>query len=288
MQRQGVNRDQLSQRCEFGSAGRAPRPHSRPAARAFRKKCAVRRPRPDGALVVRAQAEARSARTAEERQAGRATYRPSSYTELIEDAMLSVRYALEDGLTRLEVEFPAVSNVDGYKGSSDLFIDTNIQLACVAARKLHNETGKRVHVVVPDETEYRRARDLFKSALALSDGVSLGHLWEGRETLLTGIAALFAGAPGSAPPGVGPSEMAAKADVFIAVNASTVELADLEKYVDSVVKERAVVTWNMELDTLRADLGTGEIVVFSPLFFMVSFLTLSSVSSVFNSSGRPN
>lgn len=49
----------------------------------------------------------------EDRRSGRSTYRPSSYNELIDDASQAVLAGLQDGLTRMEVEFPAVSNVDG-------------------------------------------------------------------------------------------------------------------------------------------------------------------------------
>lgn len=49
----------------------------------------------------------------EDRRAGRTTYRPKSYTELVGDAVEAIRLGLEDGLNRMEVEFPAVSNVDG-------------------------------------------------------------------------------------------------------------------------------------------------------------------------------
>ncbi|PSC74905.1 LOW PSII ACCUMULATION chloroplastic [Micractinium conductrix] len=187
----------------------------------------------------------------EDKRAGRATYRPSTYTELVQDAVTAVAAAVADGETRLEVEFPAVSNVDGYKGASDLYIDANIQLALAAARQLAERTGKRVHMLLPDEIEFKRAEDMFKSALATSEGVSMGHFREGRQTLLT---SLFFSAGGTSGKVDLPAE-AQRADIFLALNASTVELADLETYVNETVKERVVVTWNMELDTLRSDLG---------------------------------
>ena len=103
---------------------------------------------------------AEKARDVENRKAGRSTYRPSSYTELIDDAVASIVFGIEDGLKRMEVEFPAVSNVDGYKGSSDLYIDSNIQLAIAAARKIYSTTALKVHILLPDDAEYRRAYKL--------------------------------------------------------------------------------------------------------------------------------
>jgi hypothetical protein len=49
----------------------------------------------------------------EDRRSGRTTYRPASFTELVGDAVQAVRTGLDDGLMRMEVEFPSVSNVDG-------------------------------------------------------------------------------------------------------------------------------------------------------------------------------
>lgn len=67
----------------------------------------------------------------------------------------------------------------------------------------------------------RRARHScrFKAALEASPGVSMGHFREGRPSLL---GQLFGG--GGRPD---PVAAAQAADVFIALNASTVELTDL-------------------------------------------------------------
>ena len=48
-----------------------------------------------------------------DKRAGRSTYRPNSYSELVNDAVEAVVAAVGDGVTRMEVEFPAVSEVDG-------------------------------------------------------------------------------------------------------------------------------------------------------------------------------
>jgi len=72
------------------------------------------------------------------------------------DAVLAIEFAVQDGEKRIEVEFPAV-NIDGYKGASDLYIDSNLQLAISAARKLHERDGKKVHVVLSDAGELKRS-----------------------------------------------------------------------------------------------------------------------------------
>jgi len=57
--------------------------------------------------------EAETQKKPTDRRAGRSTYRPSSYNELVDDAVKSIVSGLDDGLIRMEVEFPAISNVDG-------------------------------------------------------------------------------------------------------------------------------------------------------------------------------
>jgi hypothetical protein len=183
---------------------------------------------------------------------GRPTYRPSSYTELLTDAVASIVVAVKDGHKRMEVEFPAFSDVDGYKGSSDLYIDANTQFAIAAARQINATTNKRVHVLVPDQAEYNRSQEIFKATLEMSDkAVTLGHLLENRPTLLSGLASFFGGYSPS-----NPAAAASKADIFIVINASTVELDDLEAYCEQTVgKDKVIISWCIGLDTLRADLG---------------------------------
>eukprot|EP01026_Neomeris_dumetosa_P077434 TRINITY_DN83570_c0_g1_i1.p2 TRINITY_DN83570_c0_g1~~TRINITY_DN83570_c0_g1_i1.p2 ORF type:complete len:254 (-),score=48.91 TRINITY_DN83570_c0_g1_i1:199-855(-) len=93
---------------------------------------------------------------------------------------------------------------------------------------------------------------MFRTALELQPNVSMGHLLEARATGVWGLVNKFQGGKGWSPEI--PSE-AEEAQIYIVVNLSTVELSDLEKYANDIVKDKALVTWNLELDTLRADLG---------------------------------
>ena len=80
----------------------------------------------------------------------------------------------------------------------------------------------------------------------------MGHLKENSKGVFSGFN-LFGGVPDTDAETL--SLAARKADVFIVVNASTIELLDLERYIEETVGERPLVLWNLELDTLRADLG---------------------------------
>jgi hypothetical protein len=53
-----------------------------------------------------------------EPRGGRSTYRPNSYIELITDAVQSIKAGMAEGLTRMEVDFPAVAGVDGGRTSA--------------------------------------------------------------------------------------------------------------------------------------------------------------------------
>lgn len=53
----------------------------------------------------------------------------------------------------------------------------------------------------------------------------------------------------SCPPG-------AAADVYLVINLSCIELPAMEEYVKEVIgATKVLVTWNLELDSLRGDLG---------------------------------
>ncbi|EFJ52145.1 hypothetical protein VOLCADRAFT_103166 [Volvox carteri f. nagariensis] len=186
-----------------------------------------------------------------DKRSGRMTYKPLSYGEMVNDAVDSVVSAIGDNLKWLEVEFPALpTNVDGYKGSSDLFIDSNTQLALAGARRLAAR-GRKVHIVLPDGGEYARTCRIFKNSIQLAEGVTVGHLKEGSPP--NPLSALFGGgAPSS-------KEAGEQADTYIFINATCIELLNVRAYVDKMVadggQDKVFILWNMELDTLRGDLG---------------------------------
>ncbi|MQL86553.1 hypothetical protein Taro_019092 [Colocasia esculenta] len=88
-------------------------------------------------------------------RAGVPVYKPRSYEVLVSDAARSLVYALDDGKTRLEIDFPLVvrscsSAVCGFLG-----------VGCE---------------VFPDQPEKRRASQLFKTALDMISNASIGSL----------------------------------------------------------------------------------------------------------------
>lgn len=96
------------------AAPSASRPRPQRAAQPCRRQWSQPPPPQRLATAVRAQTEQKGEQKGDtDKRAGRSTYRPTTYTELVDDAVAAVAVAVEDGLNRLEVEFPAVSNVDG-------------------------------------------------------------------------------------------------------------------------------------------------------------------------------
>eukprot|EP00210_Caulerpa_lentillifera_P004340 g4139.t1 len=202
----------------------------------------------------------------ESREAGRMTYQPDSFNDLLEDACSAVEAAIDDGQIRLEVEFPPLpSSISGYKGSSDDFIDANAQLAFAAARKLISQ-GKRVMLLFPDEAEKERSRKMFDYVLSSEQDLGLGCTSRG---LVKTIQSVFGNDTDL-------DSDVENFDCFVILNHSTIELPSVRNYVEEVLQNRVVILWNLELETLRSDLG---LLGFPPRSLHFEFL--SKFKSVF-------
>jgi len=105
-------------------------------------------------------------------------------------------------------------------------------------------TGMRVMLLFPDKAELDKSASMFQYVLEGEDRISLGYTGGG-------FLKIFGGALVEVPTGQETDEI----DLFLVLNHSTTELPGMRKFVEEVAADRPVVMWNLELETLRADLG---------------------------------
>ena len=146
--------------------------------------------------------------------------------------------------------------------------------------QLQQQGLKQVHILTPEKGEYNRSYKMyvlslsacrqnpafrltgrvagrFKPALDRSDGtITMGYLQESRKGFLS---FLLTKDEDTATASLG--ESAKKADVFMVINVTSADLPALEQYAAEAAAQKPLILWNLELDTLRSDLGAGAAVL---------------------------
>lgn len=181
----------------------------------------------------------------------RSYYSPATYAELLRDAAQAAEKAIsEAGHKRVEVEFPSVPGSSaGYTESSDSVIDANVSYALALAKSMGN---RRVQILLPDSVELDRAASKSEATLSQVENASLGCL-VAANPMKKLVGSVLGGKAKEREEAA--RQETERADTFIAINLSTQELPSLESFAEEVAKDRPVVALNLELETLRGDLG---------------------------------
>ena len=188
---------------------------------------------------------------------GRSLYKPSSSQRMVEDASGALTRALESGQRCLEVQMPSLPGglEMEQRGSSDDFQAANIRLALAVAKRLDRTRYVDVALVLPDEGEKRFYGKQMRNVLDYIPGARFEALTDVRSGGIGGfLSSIMSVAAGDEASG---SEKKKPADIYFFVNASTVELPLMRTFIEEKLgSEIPAVTFNLELDTLRSDLGT--------------------------------
>ena len=220
---------------------------------------------------------------------GREEYAPGTYEAMLDDAVASCQAAIDDGFLKLEIQLPPPP---GFDVDSSTAMRTNLTLCIELAKRMASQPGgraQRVHVLVADRAEFKRAGELFETEFGSTIGqvantsesswranselgaVTLGTLAEVDSSALAMLDQTLTGDD------YRESVLAGeRADILICTNLSCVELLLAEKYARSMAESddeedakrpsywmgdaearraRPFILFQNDLESLRGDMG---------------------------------